>query len=257
MFVPWYVYNMFDKPYVVWTNSNQVGMCGTLWDIFTSGWITCSWRAAKLIRSLLWVNSLSHVHISFTKNRTWCQKCCETNLGQKRSTWKEKERDKWASEMSEGRQSGEGASRMANTPALHVAFSLQWLNFWFFKATRVDKMDREEDHVNALIYCMGDNADEVLRDWHGKTSDASDVKQMDVSSVDRVFKGRQEKGKPKFSKSICNGAKPHSYQSKNPKRSQCYKCGGMPHPKHECPASDVKGHSCGKKRLLPMCVPCW
>lgn len=78
-------------------------------------------------------------------------------------------------------------------------------------------------------------------------SDASGVKQMEVSSVDKVFKGRQQKEKPRFSKSKSNGAKPHSCKSKNPKSPNCYKCGSMPQPKHECPANDAKCHYCEKK----------
>uniref|UniRef100_A0AAQ5ZAX8 CCHC-type domain-containing protein n=1 Tax=Amphiprion ocellaris TaxID=80972 RepID=A0AAQ5ZAX8_AMPOC len=27
---------------------------------------------------------------------------------------------------------------------------------------------------------------------------------------------------------------------------RCYKCGGSPHPKRECPANNAKCHSCGK-----------
>lgn len=33
-------------------------------------------------------------------------------------------------------------------------------------------------------------------------------------------------------------------QKANPKK--CYKCGSMPHPKHECPANDAKCHYCGE-----------
>lgn len=67
---------------------------------------------------------------------------------------------------------------------------------------------------------------------------------MGGNSVDRVFKGRHQKEKPKFTKPKSYGEKPH--KSKNNKRFQCNKCGGTPHPRHECPAN-AKCHSCGKK----------
>ncbi len=51
----------------------------------------------------------------------------------------------------------------------------------------------------------------------------------------------------KFNKRKNYSAKPHSSQSKTQKGAQCYKCGGTPHAKHECPANDAKCRSCRKK----------
>ena len=95
---------------------------------------------------------------------------------------------------------------------------------------------------------MARQSEETKKQQNTLRSDASSVVQMDAASVDRVFEGRRRREMHKFNKYKSDGAKPHfSSQSRHPHSSQCYKCGGPPHPRHECPANDAKCHSCGEK----------
>ena len=103
-----------------------------------------------------------------------------------------------------------------------------------------ERMQMEKDLDLEKAINMARQSEEIKKQQSTLRSDSGTV-QMDVSSVDRVFRGKtKEKPKPHLSKSY--GAKAHSSQSS----SQCYKCGGAPHPRLECPANDVKCRSCGK-----------
>ena len=111
-----------------------------------------------------------------------------------------------------------------------------------------ERMQMDQDLNLEKAINMARQSEEIKKQQNTLRSDASSVVQMDAATVDRVFEGRKQREKPKFNKYRSDGAKSHfSSQSRHPHNSQCYKCGGPPHPRHECPANDAKCHSCGKK----------
>lgn len=90
-----------------------------------------------------------------------------------------------------------------------------------------------------------------------KDLEASSVMQTGVSSVDRLIKYRQKTEKPGNIKQKSSGARLRQYahsESKDSPSSQCYKCGGPRHLKHECPANDAKCRSCGEKVIISASV---
>lgn len=106
-----------------------------------------------------------------------------------------------------------------------------------------ERMQMEKDLDLDKAINMARQSEEIKKQQTLLRSDASGVKQVDQNSEDRVFKGRHQKEKPKLTKT-------KSYRDKhkiNNKSSQCNKCGGTPHPRHECAANEAKCHSCGKK----------
>lgn len=72
------------------------------------------------------------------------------------------------------------------------------------------------------------------------------TKQMDATSVDALRQGRPQRNKSKFNQSKMYGLKSQDSQHKITKGSNCYKCGGALHAKHECPANNAECHGCGK-----------
>ena len=111
-----------------------------------------------------------------------------------------------------------------------------------------ERMQMDQDLNLEKAINMARQSEEIKKQQNTLRNDASSVVQMDAATVDRVFEGRKQREKPKFNKYKSDGAKSHfSSQSRHPHNSQCYKCGGPPHHRHECPANDAKCHSCGKK----------
>lgn len=72
--------------------------------------------------------------------------------------------------------------------------------------------------------------------------------QVNASSVDRVSKDNQyDKTRGKYKNKTVKTHQQSTVKGKSTTNARCYKCGGSPHPKHECPANDAKCHTCGKK----------
>lgn len=94
----------------------------------------------------------------------------------------------------------------------------------------------EKDLTLEKAIDMARQSEEVKKQQVILRNDVS-AKQADASSVDSLRQGRQQKDKSKFNKSKNYGTKPQGSQSKITKGSNCYKCGGTPHAKHECPAN--------------------
>lgn len=111
-----------------------------------------------------------------------------------------------------------------------------------------ERMQMEKDLTLEKAINMARQSEEIKKQQNTLRSDTSSVVQLDAATVDRMFVGRKQREKPKFNKYKSDGAKAHfNSQGRHPHSSQCYKCGGPPHPRHECPANDANCHSCGKK----------
>lgn len=111
-----------------------------------------------------------------------------------------------------------------------------------------ERMQMEKDLDLQKAINMARQSEEIKKQQSTLRSENSAM-QINTSSVDRVVKSKQQYVKTKFS---YNNKTPKVHQqSANKSRmtpnTRCYKCGGSPHPKHECPANDAKCHSCGKK----------
>ncbi len=92
---------------------------------------------------------------------------------------------------------------------------------------------------------MARQSEEVKRQQAALRS-ASDTVAADASSVDRVFKGKRDGGRPQ--KGNNPKLKPQASLSSKMNNIQCHKCGSSSaHAKRDCPANDVKCHSCGRK----------
>lgn len=106
-----------------------------------------------------------------------------------------------------------------------------------------ERMQLDQDLTLESAILKARQSEEVKRQQitlRGTGSDASDSK-----SVDRVFKGSVKAKTRGRSQQPSRQAMPQS-AAKASKSSQCRKCGGSPHAARDCPAYDVKCHSCGK-----------
>lgn len=97
-------------------------------------------------------------------------------------------------------------------------------------------------------------SEEIKMQQNTLRSDATGVTQMVGGSVDRLFKGCQQKEQPRHSKFKSKGVKEPWAQSQNARNSQCYRCGEMLHPKAECHARSAL---LWKERSFPACMPYW
>lgn len=89
---------------------------------------------------------------------------------------------------------------------------------------------------------MARQSEEIKKQQSALRSETN-IMQVNAKTVDRVI---QKHDKTKFNMFKNKTAKTQQQYSKR-QSNKCYKCGGSPHPKPECPANDAKCHLCGKK----------
>lgn len=109
-----------------------------------------------------------------------------------------------------------------------------------------ERMQMEENLTLQKAVDMARQSEEMKRQQTALRSEAGNVMQVDANSMDRLIqKGRryenQRHTKQKWPRQQMQ------FKEKHTKSGHCYKCGGPPHPKSECPANDAKCRGCGKK----------
>lgn len=108
-----------------------------------------------------------------------------------------------------------------------------------------ERMQLDHELTLEKAIAMARQSEEVKRQQAALRS-VTDTVAADAGSVDRVYKGKYNVGRPQKG----NGPKQKSHivHSSKMNSNQCHKCGSSPaHAKRDCPANDVKCHSCGKK----------
>lgn len=109
-----------------------------------------------------------------------------------------------------------------------------------------ERMQMEENLTLQKAIDMARQSEEMKRQQTALRSEAGNVMQVDANSMDRLIqKGRryenQRHTKQKWPRQQMQ------FKEKHTKSGHCYKCGGPPHPKSECPANDAKCRGCRKK----------
>ncbi|KAF3854286.1 hypothetical protein F7725_022341 [Dissostichus mawsoni] len=93
-------------------------------------------------------------------------------------------------------------------------------------------LSTEANQVNTLIYCMGDEADDILRGH-----DLSDAQRQQYTSFPHQPMHPSTKPQPSSD------------------RQSCYRCGKSPgHANTQCPAREVTCHACGKRGRMLLSV---
>ncbi|CAI5638740.1 unnamed protein product [Oreochromis niloticus] len=105
-----------------------------------------------------------------------------------------------------------------------------------------ERMQMEKDLDLDKAINMARQSEEIKKQQSALRSETN-VMQVNAKTVDRVI---QKHDKTKFNMFKNKTVKTQQQYSKR-QSNKCYKCGGSPHPKLECPANDAKCHLCGKK----------
>ncbi|XP_042072880.1 uncharacterized protein K02A2.6-like [Haplochromis burtoni] len=105
-----------------------------------------------------------------------------------------------------------------------------------------ERMQMEKDLDLDKAINMARQSEEIKKQQSALRSETN-VMHVNAKTVDRVI---QKHDKTKFNMFKNKTVKTQQQYSKR-QSNKCYKCGGSPHPKPECPANDAKCHLCGKK----------